>query len=127
MNIVSKLEINEVFHPERPSSHTVRHAAPGPPPALESLLSCCPSLCKAAVDILASLLPHKMVSSLFSWPKNFLSLCVRNDSQKHWIVLKQDRFCCLRPLSLGQEVLDGSSELPLQPFVSPKRMLVQIF
>ena len=35
VNPVSKLEINEVFHPESPSSCTVRHAAPGnqhPPP-----------------------------------------------------------------------------------------------
>lgn len=42
-------------------------------------------------------------------------------------MLKQGRFCCLRPLSHGQIVLDGSSELSLQPVVGSKRRAVQVF
>lgn len=41
VNTASKLEINEVFLPERPSSLTVRHAVPGSPhsPSIPTALS----------------------------------------------------------------------------------------
>lgn len=60
VNTASKLEINEVYLPERPSFLAVRHAAPGSPHSWSFFPYCL--LCEAVGDILASLLPpHKVV------------------------------------------------------------------
>lgn len=105
VNPVSKLESNEVFHPERPAFHTVSLAVLRTP----------------SIWIFAFLLPfsvsgdNRLLSFLlgfcrgwfqafFPWPNHF-SVHVSYDSQKRWIVLRQSRFGCQRSLSLSRKFL----------------------